>query len=147
MITGRFGNTTGRPYIEARVWLLDRYSDVSFVVDTGADRSILSPGDVERFGIDPELLGPRRLDVGGVSKASVLCAETDALLAFSDSECLWVYGVNLAIGFADQMSRRLPSLLGRDVLNRWGMTCDYKENRLDFMPHDADWAYPLPNPI
>ena len=37
MILGRYGDTTGRPYIQARVKVLERYVDVSFLVDTGAD--------------------------------------------------------------------------------------------------------------
>lgn len=39
MIVGRFGDTTGRPYVEAIVWFerLKVRMNVSFLVDTGAE--------------------------------------------------------------------------------------------------------------
>ena len=54
MFSGRYGNTSGRPYLEARVILpnLKIGGDVSFIVDTGADRTVLMPIDVKRMGID-----------------------------------------------------------------------------------------------
>ena len=53
MITGRFGDTSGRPFIEARLYLprLNLSGDVSFLLDTGADASILMPADARRLGV------------------------------------------------------------------------------------------------
>jgi hypothetical protein len=46
-IAGRFGDTTGRPYLEGRLVLprLGKRGDFSFLVDTGADYTYLMPGD------------------------------------------------------------------------------------------------------
>ncbi len=45
MLIGRFGHTSGRPYFEARVVLphLNVAGNVSFLLDTGADKSLLMP--------------------------------------------------------------------------------------------------------
>ncbi|MXZ46889.1 MAG: hypothetical protein F4Z08_07880 [Chloroflexi bacterium] len=45
MIEGRFGDTSGRPYVEGRVYFarFDLEGDISFLVDTGADASLLNP--------------------------------------------------------------------------------------------------------
>jgi hypothetical protein len=47
MIEGRFGNTSGAPFLEGRIILL-RFGVrglVSFLVDTGADATIITPLD------------------------------------------------------------------------------------------------------
>lgn len=43
MLRGRFGDTTGAPYIEGRLILtrLNLTADISFLVDTGADYTVL----------------------------------------------------------------------------------------------------------
>ena len=43
MLEGRFGGNTGRPYVDGRLFVLGRQelsSDISFLVDTGADGSM-----------------------------------------------------------------------------------------------------------
>ena len=54
MIRGRFGNTSGRPHIEGRIFLprIGVRGDISFLFDTGADESLLMPLDGLRMGID-----------------------------------------------------------------------------------------------
>ena len=44
MIQGRFGNTTGRPYVNGRL-LLPRLRLSTNLSDTGADVSVLMPVD------------------------------------------------------------------------------------------------------
>ena len=149
MIRGRFGDTTGRPYLEARVEVLDRHVDVSFIVDTGADATLLSPGDAERLGLDPGLFGPRDLSIGGLGKGSAKCARTSALITFTDDEYVWVYTIALAIGFRDDLDLRLPSLLGRDILDRWRMTYDPAHPEtptLEFEARTADHLFRLLEP-
>lgn len=53
MLRGRFGDTSGRPYIEGHVFLprLEKRGNVSFLFDTGADTSLM-PVDGLRVGID-----------------------------------------------------------------------------------------------
>lgn len=43
MLRGRFGHASKRPYIQGRLFIprLDIWSDISFLVDTGADKTTL----------------------------------------------------------------------------------------------------------
>ena len=58
MLRGRFGDTTGRPYLEGRLLIprLGIDANISFLVDTGADTSLLSPSDAFEMGVDYSLL-------------------------------------------------------------------------------------------
>lgn len=66
MIKGRFGNTSGRPYVEARL-AIPRFQiigDISFLLDTGADKTALMPLDAGRIGIDYNQLTNKNSAVG-----------------------------------------------------------------------------------
>ena len=54
MLFGRFGKTSGRPYISAWVSIprLGLAGNVSFIFDTGADSSVLMPADAATLGVD-----------------------------------------------------------------------------------------------
>ena len=54
MLVGRFGNTSGAAFIEAYISLPDLAlaGPVSFLVDTGADQTMLMPVDATRLGVD-----------------------------------------------------------------------------------------------
>jgi hypothetical protein len=54
MIQGRFGNTSGRPYVEGRLVIprLKVRGDISFIFDTGADQTVLMPMDGTRLLLD-----------------------------------------------------------------------------------------------
>ena len=72
MLRGRFGDTSGRPYMEGHVLFprLGWSGNVSFIFDTGADASLLMPLDAERMGIDYAMLENEvsALGIGGVSE-------------------------------------------------------------------------------
>ena len=99
------------------------------LVDTGSTRCLLGAVDLQALGIDQaELSG--RVPVDGISGTEECWAEDGYLLfASGDGDAQYVYRVNLLIsrrnpvdGSADSpSSRRLPSILGRDVLHRWNM--------------------------
>ena len=58
MLHGRFGESSGRPYVSARVFIprLGPAGNVSFIFDTGADSSVLMPADAIALGVDHALL-------------------------------------------------------------------------------------------
>lgn len=139
MLTGRFGDTSKRPYIEGRLVLprLSVSANISFCVDTGADTSLLLPNDGDRIGLDyATLLGDEEsVGVGGVCHNFV----EQAVLVFSDpGKYLYAYFIDLAICPPGQDIMDLPSLLGRDVLNRWRMVYDPAKDRLAFTVVTAD---------
>jgi hypothetical protein len=144
VLRGRFGNTDGRPYIEGRLVLprLNLKSEVTFIVDTGADHSVLMPRDATRMGVDyAQLTGNvAATGIGGLSQA---CVE-DAILAFSEpGTMLYVYRVQILLPAISPDILHIPSLLGRDILNRWSMTYNPSRNRLQFRVVSADFEVRL----
>ena len=140
MLRGRFEGGTGRPYIVGSINILRLgvEEDVAFLVDTGADVSVLMPLDVFRIGIMRERLSDsvESIGLGGISVNFV----EDATIAFSDSDdgILYVYELSIEIAPAMAEIADVPSLLGRDVLNRWSMIYNPNEDRLEFEAVSAD---------
>ena len=144
MLRGRFGDTSGRPYIEGRLLLprLNIRSDISFIVDTGADRSMLLPDDGDRMGIDyTRLTGEEEsVGIGGVCHNFI----EPAIVVFSEvNRFLHIYMIDLAITPSDPDMRDLPSLLGRDILDQWRMTYNPTTKYLGFRVLSADVTVPL----
>ena len=127
MLSGRFGGTTKRPFLEGFLGIprLRVSGRLSFMVDTGADTSLLAPTDALMIGIDFRRCTPkpgRVVGIGGATKAYV----EDATLVFVDDQGVTTYGyvVPLTILPYRGDTRNLVSVIGRDILNRWRM--DYQ---------------------
>jgi hypothetical protein len=139
MISGRFGDTSGRPYIEARV-VFPRLkvairvpppgeADVSFLADTGADMTTIMPMDWVRFCIDQKQLKNPFVTYGVGGKAE--CFREEAIVTFSEPEVgLRVYTTDILILKPTQYILQAPSLLGRDIMSKWNITFDRPNNRL-----------------
>src|SRR5579863_665812 len=97
MLTGRYGDTTGRPYIEGRLVIprLNILADVSFIIDTGADCTVLMPLDGGRMGIDYGQLrnAVDSVGVGGLSRDFT----EPAIVAFSDGASIYAYSLIIRI--------------------------------------------------
>ena len=150
MLSGRFGNTSGRPYIEGRLIIprLNVQGDFSFLVDTGADTTLLMPGDGVTLGLDYSQLLNRNDDARGAGGRFTGYSES-AWLVFSEGDNLLGYAISLAILAYDNEMLRVPSLLGRDVIHRWRMNYDPTNGRLQFDAITADVVLPatqLPGP-
>ena len=144
MLRGRFGDTTGRPYIEGRLIIprLNIKSDMSFLVDTGADRSLLMPGDGRRLAIDYAELGEATSGSIGIGGRTTNFEE-QALLIFSERHAVYTYQIELAISRFNNRILRLPSLLGRDIIDRWRMVYSPSQDRLNFTVLSADITLPV----
>ena len=144
MLRGRYGDTTGRPYIEGRLVFprLRLASDISFLVDTGADASVLLVADALRMGIDFTKLSGRAQSIGfgGPSNDFI----EPALVMFTEPRrVLYVYEVNLRVCRPNMELLPLNSVVGRDILDRWRMTYDPSNRRLAFRVLSADLTVPL----
>jgi hypothetical protein len=120
----------------------DRTKDVDFLIDTGADRSLLSLSDARDLGIDAGALPAHRsVGVGGPAAMGLI----RATLVFGRREIGALVRV-LVSGDPGQraVQERIPSVLGRDVLAHFEV---YIEERRDLVlllePHEAD-ALALP---
>ena len=148
MLRGRFGDTTGRPYFEGRLVLSDLKltADISFILDTGADSSVLMPLDSRRMGVDYSVFDEtiESVGIGGISKDF----KTPAILAFSDSGNLYVYAIpELRVMTPSPEILNIPSLLGRDIIDRWSLTYDKPNNNLRVDVDTCDTQIDLTPPI
>ena len=144
MLRGRFQPSTGRPFIDGRIVVLraNLKGGVPFLIDTGADTSALMPADAQRLGIDYSTLTGERdaVGIGGVSRSYT----EPVLIAFEDSDTsLYIYQIDIMIPAAAPELFRLPSLLGRDILNRWSMSYNPSRNRLGIRVVTADYTLPV----
>ena len=131
MVYGRFDDTTGRPYIDARLSIESLACDghVSFLLDTGADSTTLMPLDGSQLRIDYEDLNfvTPMSGAGG----SVNCAVEEATLLFSSDEAIYGYRIHLNICERSDKLMTLPSLLGRDVIDNWRIVYDKPNSILE----------------
>lgn len=144
MLIGRFGNTTGRPYIEGRLVLprLGITGDVSFLLDTGADVTYLTPGESVRLRIPYSELVPSAQPSFGVGGTTADFIET-CYLAFADEANLYVYQRDVHIAPLDQRMMHLPALLGRNVLDNWEIRYKPRGGTLSCEVEVADAVFPL----
>ena len=140
MIRGYFEGVPGRkrPYVTVLVGIASshRTKEVDFLIDTGADRSLLSLSDPAGRGIDGGALPAHRsVGIGGPAAMGLI----RATLVFGRREIGALVRV-LVPGDAGQQAvqERIPSVLGRDVLAHFGL---YIEERRDlvllFEPDEA----------
>jgi len=137
VIRGSF-RRSGRPFIECRLVIprLRVNRRLMLLVDTGASATCLHPADTILAGIPLDQL-EGQYSVQGVGGKSSYFRETANLL-FEDDSFLRIYQVDLLIAAPTDTNRELPSLLGRDILNRWRMDYHPTVNRLVWTVHDAD---------
>ncbi len=144
-ITGRFRGARGRevPSVRARIILpsLGVEGDVTFLLDTGADVTLIMPKDAHRLGIAHASLETSGGLVRGVGGASRLY-RAEASLVFSDHTNSYVYQTELAIVEPSEHAEALPSLLGRDILNRWLLRYEAPRNVLEADVATADLVLP-----
>lgn len=141
-IRARSGPLTRRLYVDARVHLprLEAVADVSFLVDTGADSSLLMPSDVMRLGISSEQVHTLRNHAHGIG-GTVVISQEPAILVFADtSGALYCYEIDISI--CSQKRFGLPSILGRDVMQNWRLSIDFLNDDFRFDALRADVVLP-----
>ena len=139
MIGGWF-DTRERPRVRASLLVprLGVSGRIDFLLDTGATVTTLHPDDGRRIGCPfDELREP--FDMVGVGGRSAYFRET-ALVTLAGSRGDYTLDITLTIAKPEPPSaanprpvvNRLPSLLGRDVLNRMRMDYDFPAGKLRF---------------
>src|SRR5258708_981546 len=112
MIVGRFETFSRRPIIDCYLYLPDFKADgvIPFLIDTGADCSLLMPADAKRLGIDHSKLAynSQSTGVGGDCKEHLARAK----LIVSEETIAHGYVLTLAIAEALPELEEAPSLLG-----------------------------------
>ena len=141
MIAGWF-NPAGQPVVKSRLVAPRLGVDdwVDWLVDTGAESTCLHPADGDYIGFPyGELVVA--LDSEGVGGRHPYYREYAFVVFYeSDGSGARAFDVILAIARPEiptssnpsPVVNRLPSLLGRDVLNRLRMDYDFPGRRLEF---------------
>ena len=141
VIAGRFGDH-GEPLFRARLVVprlgVDRRID--FLVDTGANDTCLHPFDGIRIQFPFEELGTPSLFAGVGGRYPY--HQEIAFVVLSDDDRNHAYDITLCIAMPElptptnprPVVNLLPSLLGRDVLNRLRIDYDHPAGRLRFYP-------------
>lgn len=122
----------GFPRLGIEHWL-------TFLVDTGCDTSTVMPADSNRMALPwPRLrMSGLAIGVGGAVREF----SEPAALAFRDSDGgTYVHRLNISTMPPSTIMGDIPSLLGRDILNRWRMVYDPSIDELSFEVHTADRA-------
>lgn len=116
--------------------------NVTFCVDTGADKTTLLPSDGIRINLDYSALNQQSQarGLGGVANVNL----EKAIVVFRvDSGALYGYEIELAIIEPDDALRDMPSLLGRDILHRWRMDYHPSKGELFFDVEGYDYMVPV----
>ncbi|GFP23303.1 hypothetical protein HKBW3S09_00770 [Candidatus Hakubella thermalkaliphila] len=114
------------PQFQGLVWLL---------ADTGASRTTLLDRDVRLLGIPTQALEPALLPLIGIggSVRSFVLRNVELTFASDEGDGVlqqdpWVVQHDLDRLPPEEVSRilRLPSVMGRDLINRFHFVCDYQ---------------------
>ena len=139
MIKGSFDLSTRRPYLQGLLLFpnLHLRGRVDFLVDTGSDCTILHPADAALIGVEYKNL-KGAVPAKGTTGISSNYQESGLLLFLEENGRIPVYRVRILIAPRTEDNYDLPSLLGRDVLDKWRMLYDPNRNRLEFIVIRAD---------
>jgi hypothetical protein len=143
MILGRFEPFSKRPVVDCFVSIpsLNVHDTVTFLMDTGADCTVLMPGDGFRLGIDYRSLDYRHtaFGIGGESKEHP-CA---AVIMVSDDATIYAHkrGIGIAEKRADTMG--VPSILGMDVMREWEILLSCPEEKIQIIVKNCDSVRPI----
>jgi hypothetical protein len=143
IVKGSFDPETRRPYCQGLLFIprLKKASPIDFIVDTGSDVTTLNPGDGKRMEVDYTRLiySEPAIAVGSRHNAAVL----QAIIAFASNEGnLPIYSIQLHITPYSEISEKLPSMLGTDILHRWKMNWNPSEDILEFTIISCDKILP-----
>ena len=129
----RIPGVPARPYVDADMIMqgTSTVTTIPFLIDTGADDTVLHPRDLEQS--QGHLLDtpfdehPERQRIGGVGGGGYIIPLSARLFFQIEGGRgrLW-HDCRVWVAEPTATNRRLPSLLGRDLLQLFRLTLDYE---------------------
>ncbi|MFC6197744.1 retropepsin-like aspartic protease [Ponticaulis profundi] len=107
---------------------------VTFLVDTGAQHTILNPVDARRLGWTFSSDVPNVLVQGIAGEALAQEVEASVFFADPDEAVLRGFSVSLLILPYEERLLKRPSVIGRDLLHFWDMSHGPYQGVLEFEP-------------
>ena len=133
------------PYVQAALILprLRLQALIDFMIDTGADNTTLSLIDVERMNLDYRRMRHGSLvPVEGIAGEQLFYREEAVIIFRDENASTYIFPINVHIprrGGTSQANRqrRLPSVLGRDVINQCGVVINFHDGVLELAPPEG----------
>ena len=122
-------------------------NNVSFVFDTGADFTLLMPADAATMGIDYDQLKNPGSSFGIGGPAMVYLEPAHVAFISADGDRLYGFDIQLYVQHPSTPAMHVPSLLGRDIIDRLRTTYDKSKNELlaDVLSSEVNLALgPIP---
>ena len=104
--------------------------NVSFIFDTGADTTVLMPAESATLGVDYGELKNPFVSHGIGGPAPNYIERAHIMFVSNDMTQIYGFNVQLLIHHPSPDAMRVPSLLGRDVIDRLRVTYDKSTNEL-----------------
>ncbi len=129
-----------RPFVTARVAIPSQQivGDVDFLIDTGADATLLAPGDAIDLGLDVAALpqGPRSTGVGGI----ITTVSAPATITLDQHNFMIPLRILVPRSKRQQAAlARIPSLFGRDLLAHFALFFEVRSATVLLLePDEAD---------
>ena len=114
---------------------------MSFLLDTGADVTLLMTDDASNLSVDFEQLQSSAALASGIGGDTALY-QVEARLIFTDQDNTYIYRTDLAMAEPSERNRGIPSLLGRDILSRWLLRYEAPRGVLAAEVDSADMVIP-----
>ena len=127
------------PYFPVRLSRREFEGTVWLLADTGASRTTLLDRDMRLLGLPSEALAPAPLPTVGIGGSVRSFVLRDVGITFASDEGdfvlrqdLWVAQHDLDQLPPEEVARilRLSSVMGRDFINRFRFTCDYRAGQV-----------------
>ena len=116
---------------------------ISFMIDTGADNTTLSLIDVERLNLSYRRLRRGSLaPVEGIAGEQFFYREEAILILREEDGKTYTFPIDIHIpkkgkGKRAEQQRRLPSVLGRDVVNQCGLMVHFYQGKVELTPPEG----------
>lgn len=107
---------------------------MTFLVDTGADSTVLMPIDSNWLNINFSNFGQSQKIESASGKLDAIFVRAE-LSFIDDLRGALVYPTSIFVAIPKPELKDVPSLLGRDILNYWVLTMAEKVNVLTADPH------------